>query len=510
MLRLAGINKTYNGRLILNNVSLHIAPGTLTLVTGSNGAGKSTLLHIMAGLLRPDSGTVESTTPAGKTGFLGHETLLYPNLTALENLAFWSTLHKKDTDETALLATLDRMNLAPFADGMAGGFSRGMAQRLSLARLLLLSPSLVLLDEPLTGLDADSATLVKTELLRLRENGASLVWVTHSPEQDGETADGILHLAGKGVYEYRPTVSAAQGQQDCDQAALAAREGRPGADPKGLFPLGEALRESRAELAQGQLGCPQQDYKKTQDCDQAAPAVREKGMLSAAATLAAKDIRTLAGRGNVLLQSILLGLLLIVLFSLSFDGAQKAGPTAAATIFWLASAFCLTILATSLFMMEETALARKGLLLSPHPAQFIWLGKTLALVGLLLIIQAVFFLASLVFLDLSVSGNAILAVSGVFLVNIGAAALSSLLASFCRGQAARESLASILVFPLLVPLLLAGIRLLAAGYGETGIAAPLGDAPNDASSWLGIAAAFDAIFIAVALTLFPVTYGGEN
>lgn len=224
-------------------------------------------------------------------------------------------------------------------------------------------------------------------------------------------------------------------------------------------------------------------------------------MIRAAMILAAKDIRVLAGRGSVLVQAVLLGLLLTVLFSLSFDGAGKAGPTAAATVFWLSSAFCLTILSTALFMLEETAAARKGLLLSPHPAQFIWLGKTLALIGLLCIIQAVLFMASLVFLDLSVTGDAALAISGILLVDIGAAALSSLLAAFCRGQAARESLASILVFPLLVPLLLAGIRLLSMGYGE---------ADADASGWLGIAAAFDAIFVAVALTLFPVVYGGEN
>ncbi|CAK7023299.1 MAG: hypothetical protein DELT_02502 [Desulfovibrio sp.] len=231
-------------------------------------------------------------------------------------------------------------------------------------------------------------------------------------------------------------------------------------------------------------------------------------MLRAALVLAAKDVRILAGRGGVFSQAVLLGLLLIVLFSLSFDGAEKAGPTAAATIFWLASAFCLTILATSLFMLEESGLSRKALLLSPHPAQFVWLGKTLALLALLGAIQTVFFAASLVFLDLSVSGGVFLIAGGILLADIGAAAAATLLASFCRGQAARESLAAILVFPLLIPLLLAGIRLLAAGYGDTAYSGTA--TASDTTQWFGLAAAFDAIFIAAALVLFPIVYGGES
>lgn len=202
MLRLSGIGKAYGGRTVLASLTLHAAPGTLTLITGPNGAGKSTLLHIMAGLIRPDAGFIECMVPAGKTGFLGHDTLLYPNLTALENLAFWERLHNKTPDASAQLAALDRMNLAPFADDAAGGFSRGMAQRLSLARLLLLSPILVLLDEPLTGLDADSAALVRAELLNLRRSGASLVWASHDPRRDGENADAVLHLSGNGEYTY--------------------------------------------------------------------------------------------------------------------------------------------------------------------------------------------------------------------------------------------------------------------------------------------------------------------
>lgn len=199
MLRLENVNKSYNGRRVLRDLTLEAAPGTLTLVGGPNGAGKTTLLHIMARLVAPDSGTV---TGEAATGYLGHETLLYPGLTALENLTFWVSLHGGKTDETLLLDTLARVDLASRSDDPAGSFSRGMAQRLSLARLLLLSPSLVLLDEPLTGLDRASVPAVRAELHTLREAGAALVWVTHAPTEELPRADAALFLHGKGAHSH--------------------------------------------------------------------------------------------------------------------------------------------------------------------------------------------------------------------------------------------------------------------------------------------------------------------
>lgn len=224
-------------------------------------------------------------------------------------------------------------------------------------------------------------------------------------------------------------------------------------------------------------------------------------MLRSAWVIAAKDITLTVGRGSALTRAALLGLLLIVLFSFSLDGAPAASPTAAAAIFWLATAFCQTILVTSLFELEEKNKARIGLLLAPVPPQAIWLGKSLAALAPLLIIQAVFLAASAVFLGQSWQGNAILALAAIVLVDMGVVCLASLLGSLARGQAARESLCSLVVFPLLIPLFLAGIRILAELYG----------APGEVSlRWLGIVAAFDAIYAAAALLLFPFLYGGDG
>lgn len=194
MLRLSAISKRFAGRPVLADLSLSAPAGTLTLIAGPNGSGKSTLLGIMAGLIRADAGTVTCAARPGGIGYLGHDTLVYPRLTALENLAFWSSLHGLPHSGKALLAVLDRVDLAARADDPAGSFSRGMAQRLSLARLLLLSPELALLDEPMTGLDAASARRVRAELLALKRNGAALVWVTHDLAFDMAEADAVLAL----------------------------------------------------------------------------------------------------------------------------------------------------------------------------------------------------------------------------------------------------------------------------------------------------------------------------
>lgn len=224
-------------------------------------------------------------------------------------------------------------------------------------------------------------------------------------------------------------------------------------------------------------------------------------MLRSAWIIAVKDVTLTAGRGGALVRAVLLGLLLVVLFSFSLDGEPAASPTAAAAVFWLATAFCQTILVTALFELEEKNKTRIGLLLAPVPPQAIWLGKSLAALAPLLVIQAALLAASVVFLGQSWRGDAALALAAIVLVDMGVVSLGALLGSLARGQAARESLCSLIVFPLLIPLFLAGIRILAELYGSPGDMSP---------RWLGIVAAFDAVYMAAALLLFPLLYGGDD
>ncbi|WP_027181422.1 heme exporter protein CcmB [Oleidesulfovibrio alaskensis] len=225
-------------------------------------------------------------------------------------------------------------------------------------------------------------------------------------------------------------------------------------------------------------------------------------MLNAAMRIAAKDLRLVLTRGTGLTQALLLGLLLIFVFSLSQQIGEVMSPQGAAAIFWLASAFCQVLIFNTLYGLEEVNGARFGLLLAPVPVQSVWLGKGLAGLLLLLCAQLVFVPAAVVFLGQSVSALWPAGLLAVFLVDLGIMALGSLLGALSQGQAARESMLSIILFPLLIPALLAGIRLGAAAFS--------GQLPEGAQSWIGIAAAFDALFLGAGLVLFPFIYSGEG
>lgn len=215
-----------------------------------------------------------------------------------------------------------------------------------------------------------------------------------------------------------------------------------------------------------------------------------------------KDLRLTLARGSGLAQALLLGLLLLFVFSLSQEVGQTMSPQGAAAVFWLASAFCQVLIFNMLYGIEEVNGARQGLLLMPAPPQAVWLGKGLAGLTLLLLAQLVFLPAAIVFLGQTVSPLWPWALGIILLTDVGMAALGSLLGALSQGQAARESLLSIVLFPLLVPLLLAGIRVGAGGFSET--------LPEGITAWIGVAAAFDALFLGAGLVLFGYIYAGED
>lgn len=194
LLRLSQIGKLYGNRLVLKNVSLTISSGSVVLLVGPNGAGKTTLLKIMAGLTSLSAGVRECFCKAGEIGYLGHATFLYPGLSALENLTFWGKMHKRETGRAHLIRILEQVELNHVAEEYAGTFSRGMAQRLNLARILLLEPRLLLLDEPGTGMDNRSLAFLFQTIRSARAQGSGIVWISHDILRDQEYADQIVAL----------------------------------------------------------------------------------------------------------------------------------------------------------------------------------------------------------------------------------------------------------------------------------------------------------------------------
>jgi heme exporter protein A len=197
LLRAEGISHFYGPKLIFKKVSLAVEPGEVWLVVGPNGAGKSTLLSILAGLKRPRKGRIERRVDRARIGYLGHATFHYDKLSARDNLAFWARMYGVADAGARIDEMLERVGLTRAAAEPAGKFSRGMAQRLALARVFLAEPKIIFLDEPATGLDARSQGLLRREMETATQGGAALVWVSHMVREDLKRADKVLHIAGK-------------------------------------------------------------------------------------------------------------------------------------------------------------------------------------------------------------------------------------------------------------------------------------------------------------------------
>jgi ABC-type multidrug transport system ATPase subunit len=197
-----GLSKRFGPVTALEGVDLDVGAGTTLAVLGPNGAGKSTLLRLFAGLARPTSGSLRVGSepqgrPAarGRVGYVGHATFLYPALTARENLIFAGRLYGVVDPGARADVLLAEQGLGSVGHRPAGGFSRGMAQRLAIARGLVHDPAVVLLDEPFAGLDRSSAARLGERLRRLRDEGRTLVLVTHELAVASALADSAIVLA---------------------------------------------------------------------------------------------------------------------------------------------------------------------------------------------------------------------------------------------------------------------------------------------------------------------------
>ncbi|MDB4952440.1 MAG: heme exporter protein CcmA [Myxococcales bacterium] len=208
------IGKRYGTERALVGVSLELRAGSMCALLGHNGAGKTTLLGIVSTLVRQNDGKVtyrdgqaEATGEAVRReiGMLAHSSLCYGELSAVENLQLFAGLYGVDDSETAINAVLDRVGLEPKARTRAARtYSRGMAQRLALARAVLTKPSLLLLDEPFTGLDRGGALALGEQLGELKASGAIVVVVTHDLEAIAGRADHVAVLRRGGlVFEER-------------------------------------------------------------------------------------------------------------------------------------------------------------------------------------------------------------------------------------------------------------------------------------------------------------------
>ena len=229
------VSRLFGTFAALRQVSVEFLAGRCYVIVGENGAGQSTLLRMLAGLLRPTFGTVrvfggqEPHDARARIGYMSHSPMLYDELTAQENLRYFRSLYP-GRDCLSPAEALRQVGLDPDLPRPVGQYSQGMRQRTSLARVLLPVPELLLLDEPFSNMDIESARQMVQLLAGFRQLNRTIVITTHQPELAASIADGVLALHAGRVKSCEPGSPTIGNVRRSDEPFPAATLGRRGGE----------------------------------------------------------------------------------------------------------------------------------------------------------------------------------------------------------------------------------------------------------------------------------------
>ncbi len=222
-IEVADLVKSFGTFYALRGVSLRVGMGECLTILGPNGAGKTTFLRVLSALTRPTSGEVRfhgnslTTEPFAirrQLGVIGHQTFLYDDLTAAENLLFYARLYEVAEPHERIAHLLAEVGLGRRANDRVRSFSRGMQQRLAIARAMLHDPGILFLDEPYTGLDQHAAMMLTAWLQKLRTERRTILLVTHDLAQGLAMADRVaIFLQGRIIWQERTANIAAENFQ---------------------------------------------------------------------------------------------------------------------------------------------------------------------------------------------------------------------------------------------------------------------------------------------------------
>lgn len=486
VLRIVGLSKTFGLRWALQDVSLSVRAGEIVALVGPNGAGKSTLLRVVATLLRPTAGVVwvgdrrwppEGPGVRSAVALLGHQPWLYPDLSAEENLRFYQRLYGWPDDPEARRTALAQVGLAERAQDRVRGFSRGMLQRLALARVWLSPARVLLLDEPFTGLDVVGVAAARRALQERAARGDAVLVALHDPGSLSVAHRVVVLVRGRAVAEGPPEAFDAAALQ-----ALYGAHGRPGRTfrrPHALHSVQEAPRQ--------EAGASEDER----------PALRRKGRARAVlGALLWKDLRV-EGRGReTLTPTLTLAGLSLFLFGAAFELRPDLARSFVPVFLWMLLLFVSSLGVGRMMASELDRGTWEGLLMLPGERDLLFWGKAIVHGVLIALVLALSLVAVGVFFNLSLWDPRVLVL--LLLGGAGLAGVATLLATMAMATRAREMLLPLLLFPVAAPLLIAGVQ---------GTRAALELDPERWGTWLQILLAYDMILFAVGGLVFEEAAG---
>ena len=505
------MRKVYGRHVALSGVSCGLRAGEITVLMGPNGAGKSTLLGLLSTLRRPSGGTLrfgehDAVEFGGElrsqVGLVAHAALLYRDLSCRENLIFFARIYGVPDPARVADEWLARLGMTEAADRPVRHLSRGMTQRISVARALLSNPSLLLLDEPFTGLDFTAVEVLRDQLREARAAGKIVVVVTHDLEAMDGLADHVLVLVkGRLVAEHRsPGLSA--GELDRRYRGALRSAGLLGANAPAAESASpeSALPESADDPVQVAPGAASEPHPPDARAASASPAYAPSP-LRAILDVLLKDLRVEWRSREIVYTMGLFSVLMVAVFSFALSREGQPLTEVAGGLLWIAIAFAGTLGLGRVFERERESDTLQALLLSPLPRGSLYVGKLLGVLVYLALTELVTvpLIAVLFNLELPSLGLfAALLLGGT----LGYAIVGTLFAGSLMRSGGREVLLGILTYPIAMPLLVAGAK------GTAALLASPADLPT-VFVWLKLVSVFDLLFVVLSLWTFGPLVSGE-
>ena len=503
------VARQFGRRRVLRDISFEGYPGEVLGLLGPNGSGKTTLLGVLSTLAEPSRGSVTYPTaahldsPRRIIGVLGHEPQLYGELTARENLALFARLAGVEDISTAVTRALDQARLIDRGDDLVERFSRGMRQRLAFERVLLPGPRVLLLDEPFTGLDDESAHRMVERLGELRDAGTLVVLATHDLLLVESLVDRACIVKGGVLLPLDRSLPLAESYRAAVNAEHVERR-TPNADGRSDRVLGRDRSPSGPTMGvnrpgaddDGRLGEPALPTEAALPPEAPTPAESSLTDIARAAwVLLAKDLRIEWRSREGILTTACFALACVLVFSFGLVRDGTPVPDAGPAVLWVTVALAGTLAMARTFERERAAGTLMAVLASPTPRPAIYLGKWGALMALMFSVELVLLPLVALFFQMPIDREPLVLVALLAAGTAGYAAIGTLFAAMLARTRTRDVLLPLLLYPMSVPVIIGGVR---------GTAAALADpyVPGVVSLWLPLLICFDAVFAILALWTF--------